>query len=102
MVDGYSNFLFLSKDSKPKVAGHLEHALKRIIDNYIKRHADQLIVTPHLLRHTFCTEMSQSGIPIKELQYIMGYSDVSTTINTYTHSSYSATKQAFDKIAASL
>ena len=101
MVDGYSNFLFLDKDGKPKVAGHLEHALKRIVDNYNKSHTDQLIVTPHVLRHTFCTEMAQARMPIKELQYIMGHSDVSTTMNTYTHSSYSAAKQAFDKIAAS-
>lgn len=38
IIDGYTGFLFLDKDGKPKVAGHLEHALKRIVDNYNKSH----------------------------------------------------------------
>lgn len=101
LIDGYSGFIFLDKDGKPKVAGHLEHAMKRIVNHYNDSHTDKLVVTPHVLRHTFCTEMAQAGMPIKELQYIMGHADVGTTMNIYTHSSYEAAKQAFDKIAAS-
>ena len=44
IIDGYTGFLFLDKDGKPKVAGHLEHALKRIVDNYNKSHTDKLTV----------------------------------------------------------
>lgn len=101
IVGGHIGFLFLDKDGKPKVAGHLEHAMKRIVDNYNKSHNDKLVVTPHILRHTFCTEMAQAGMPVKELQYLMGHSDVGTTMNIYTHSSFDAAKQAFEKIAAS-
>lgn len=101
MVDGHTGFVFLDKDGKPKVAGHLEHAMKRIVDNYNKSHDDQLQVTPHVLRHTFCTNMAQAGMPTKELQYLMGHSDVGTTLGIYTHSGYEAAEKALEKIAAS-
>lgn len=99
IVGGHTGFLFLDKDGKPKVAGHMEHAMKRIVDNYNKSHTDKLVVTPHVLRHTFCTEMAQAGMPVKELQYLMGHADANTTMNTYTHMSFEAAKQAFDRIA---
>lgn len=98
IVDGYTGFLFLDKDGKPKVAGHLEHALKRIVDNYNKTHTDKLFVTPHVLRHTFCTKMATAGMGLKSLQYLMGHSDAYTTLNTYTHSSYEAAERAMAKV----
>lgn len=101
LINGHSGFLFLDKDGKPKVAGHLEHAMKRIIDNYNKSHDDKLpSITPHVLRHTFCTEMANAGMEIKNLQYLMGHADAYTTLNTYTHSSYVAAEKAHAKIAA--
>ena len=32
LIDGHTGFLFLDKDGKPKVAMHLEHVMKRIVD----------------------------------------------------------------------
>lgn len=101
IIDGCTGFLFLDKDGKPKVAGHLEHALKRIVDNYNRSHADQLTVTPHILRHTFCTDMAEAGMDLKSLQYIMGHADAYTTVNVYAHSSYEATERAVAKIVQS-
>ena len=99
IIDGHTNFLFLDKDGKPKVAGHLEHALKRIVDSYNKTHADRLTVSPHVLRHTFCTDMAAAGMDWKSLQYIMGHADAYTTANVYAHSSYEAAERAIAKIA---
>ena len=99
VVDGKSGFLFLDKDEKPKVAGHFEHAIKRIVDKYNATHFDQLTVTPHILRHTFCTKLARAGMPVKELQYIMGHSDVGTTLRIYTHLDYAAA-QSFQKFSA--
>ena len=42
-------------------------------------------ITPHVCRHTFCSNMAKSGMNPKTLQYIMGHSDISVTMNTYTH-----------------
>ena len=40
---------------------------------------------PHVCRHTYCTNMAKSGMNPKALQYLMGHSDISVTLNTYTH-----------------
>lgn len=42
-------------------------------------------VTPHVCRHTFCSNMAKSGMNPKTLQKIMGHSDIGVTLNTYTH-----------------
>lgn len=100
MIDGHSGFLFLDKDGKPKVAGHLEHAMKRMVDKYNQTHVDKIKVTPHVLRHTFCTNMAQQDVRLKELQYLMGHSDAGTTMNIYTHSNYEAAEKAFRQAAS--
>ncbi len=102
VIDGHTGFLFLDKDFKPKVAGHLEHSIKRLVDRYNKTHDDQLpTITPHVLRHTFCTEMAAAGMEIKSLQYLMGHSDVYTTLNIYTHSSYENAANELAKVVGS-
>ena len=39
-------------------------------------------MTPHTLRHTFCTEMAKAGMN-KTLQYIMGHKDIKMTLGYY-------------------
>ena len=46
------------------------------------------LTRPHVLRHTFCTNMSNAGMDLKSLQYLMGHSDASVTMNVYTHVNY--------------
>ena len=40
---------------------------------------------PHVCRHTYCSNMAKSGMNPKTLQYLMGHSDISVTMNVYTH-----------------
>ena len=102
LIDGHTGFLFLDKDGKPKVAMYLEHVMKRIVDRYNDAHEDKLpSITPHVLRHTFCTEMANSGIDLKSLQYLMGHSDAGVTLNVYTHASYEAAENAMRKAVGS-
>lgn len=96
IIDGYKDFVFLDTHNKPKVAGHLQHAMKRFIDRYNLENPHQpLIVTPHILRHTFCTNMYLSNLSIKSLQYIMGHDDISTTLGIYTQANYTAIADDF-------
>ena len=42
-------------------------------------------VTPHTLRHTFCTRMAHAGMNPKALQYIMGHASIRMTLDYYAH-----------------
>ena len=78
IVDGYSGFLLLDKDDKPKVALHIENEMRWAMKKYKKLYPDKPLphITPHVFRHTFCTNMANAGMDIKTLQYVMGHSDV--------------------------
>lgn len=42
-------------------------------------------ITPHIYRHTYCSNMAKSGMNPKTLQYLMRHCDIGVTLNTYTH-----------------
>ena len=46
------------------------------------------LTRPHVCRHTYCSNMAKSGMNPKTLQYLMGHSDISVTMNVYTHISF--------------
>ena len=99
MIDGYTGFLFLDKNGLPMVALHWEHYFKHIRNKYNSIYKIQLPkITPHVCRHTFCSNMAKSGMNPKTLQYIMGHSDISVTLNTYTHIKFEDAKAEFDRV----
>ena len=86
IIDGYSGFLYLDKNSMPMVALHWEKYFQHICDKYNSIYRVQMPkVTPHVCRHTYCSHMASSGFNPKHLQYLMGHSDIGVTLNTYTH-----------------
>jgi integrase len=86
MVDGYVGFLFLDGEGLPLVAMHWEHRFNHMVKRYNDIYKVQMPnITPHVCRHTYCSNMARSGMNPKTLQYLMGHSDISVTMNTYTH-----------------
>ncbi len=86
MIGGYSGFLYLDKNGNPMLALHWQHYFQHILKKYNSIYKVQMPkVTPHVCRHTFCSNMAKSGMNPKSLQYIMGHADISVTLNTYTH-----------------
>ena len=99
IIGGYTGFLFLDKNEMPMVALHWEHYFKHIRTKYNKIYKIQLPkITPHVCRHTFCSNMAKSGMSPKTLQYIMGHADISITLNTYTHLKFDDAKVEFDRV----
>ena len=89
MIGGKSRFLYLDKNGMPMVALHWEKYFQHICDKYNSIYKVQMPkITPHVCRHTFCSNMAKSGMNPKTLQYIMGHSDIGVTLNTYTHIGY--------------
>lgn len=100
IINGYTGFLFLDKNGMPMIALHWEHYFKHILNKYNSIYKVQLPkITPHVCRHTFCSNMARSGMSPKTLQYIMGHSDISVTLNTYTHLTFDDAKAEFDRVA---
>lgn len=102
-IDGYKNFLFLNQSGYPKVASSYESMFKGLVKKYNKQHKeDEALpnITPHTLRHTFCTRLANAGMNPKALQYIMGHSNITMTLNYYAHATYASAKAEMDRLAA--
>lgn len=57
------------------------------------------LTRPHVCRHTFCSNMAKSGMNPKTLQYIMGHSDISVTLNVYAHVNFDDAKAEVLRVA---
>ena len=85
-VDGYTGFLFIDRLGHPMVSLHWDNCFKAIRRKYDLTHSEPLpTITPHVCRHTYCSNMAKRGMNPKVLQYLMGHSDISITLNVYTH-----------------
>lgn len=101
VIDSYSNFLMLNGKGLPQVASSYNMVLKGLVKKYNKTHDDELPeISPHSLRHTFCTKMANKGMTPNTLQYIMGHSDISMTLNYYAHGSFGSAKAEMERICA--
>ena len=100
IIDGYTGFILLDKNDKPKVALHIENEFRWAMKKYDKLYPDRPLphITPHVFRHTFCTNMANAGMDLKSLQYLMGHSDAGVTMNVYTHASYDSAQAAMRKV----
>ena len=101
LINGYGGFLFLDKDGNPETALHWQHHFKWSVAKFNRTHPGRnLKISPHICRHTYCSNMAKTGINPKILQYLMGHSDISVTLNTYTHVKLEDAKKELKKIAS--
>ena len=85
VVDGYSNFVFVSERGKLHTRENVATQIKQIVREYNQEHPDNPIseFTTHQLRHTFATQLCKNSDDLKAIQSILGHADISTTLNVY-------------------
>ena len=101
-IDGYTDFVFLNRFGGLHTQGTLNKVYKRIIRDcndaeFLKSENPPVLLpnfSSHTLRHTFTTRLCESGMNIKLIQDILGHSDISTTMDIYTHVTQEARNQA--------
>ena len=85
-IDGYSGFLFYDDNGMLFDAMHWQYRFNYMVGRYNDIYRVQMPnITPHVCRHTYCSNMAKSGMNTETLQYLMGHSDISVTMNVYTH-----------------
>lgn len=103
IIDGYTLFLKLSKYNgiySSTCSKEIGQIIRTVFKNYNKNYPDNpLSVTPHILRHTFCTEWVHKNIGVKNVQYLMGHSKADITLNIYADSSYEKARKAMESLS---
>lgn len=101
MIDGYKDFLFINRNGNPNVAVNYEAMFRKLVNKYNSKHDEQLPrITPHVMRHTFCTRLANAGMNPKALQYVMGHSNITITLNLYAHASLETVKAELQRFVA--
>ena len=100
-IDGYKDFLFINRNGNPNVAVNYEAVFRKLVNKYNSKHEEQLPrITPHVMRHTFCTRLANAGMNPKALQYVMGHSNITITLNLYAHASLETVKAELQRFVA--
>ena len=100
-LDGFKNFLFLSKsdtlmDSRVwgKIFRRIYAEFKKEYPEYEKQD-EYSPITAHILRHTFCTDLVKAHVDEKTITSIVGHSSFKTTMDIYTYYDFSKISEDF-------
>jgi len=74
-----------------------KNRVQRIIKETAKKVGIPERVTPHVLRHSFATEMYHKGVPAEDICRMMGHDSIEET-SLYIHVSDELKKEALEKI----
>lgn len=98
-VDGYKNFVFLSHVTG-KCLNHnsVRRMMKTIVGMNDEREVKLPNISPHILRHTMCCRLAESGCDIKVIQYLIGHTDLRTTMQVYNHIDITRVRREMNKI----
>ncbi|MEG2234796.1 MAG: tyrosine-type recombinase/integrase, partial [Oscillospiraceae bacterium] len=55
-------------------------------------------VTPHILRHTYITNLLLAGVDIKTVQYLAGHEKAKVTLDIYAHLTYNQPEDLIAKV----
>lgn len=82
-----SKALFIRHKGKPDKKGDMRltaRSVQRMVKKYVNKIKLPVEVTPHVLRHSFATDLLMAGADLRSVQEMLGHKNVSTT-QIYTH-----------------
>ena len=84
------NYLFLNKDGRQLTLRGLEF----ILDKIEEKTGEYVDLHPHLLRHSFATQLLSGGADLRVIQELLGHASINTT-QIYTHVSEEKVKKEY-------
>ena len=57
-------------------------------------------LTPHVLRHSYCTGLVHRGLDVKSVQYLMGHASAGITLDIYSHVKYADVREKLLDLAS--
>lgn len=86
------DYLFVNRLGDPLTAGGIEYILKQIM----KKTGLTGSLHPHMLRHTFATDMLNNGADMRTVQELLGHASLSST-QIYTHVTKDALQRNYNQ-----
>ncbi|MBA4700284.1 MAG: site-specific integrase [Ruminococcus sp.] len=99
VVDGYSDFVFVSESGTPLYAVSVNKQLYAMVNRYNKAtNNDFPIISINTFRHNGCTNMAENEVDIKTMQYIMGHKNPKMILKVYDKLNMDRVKKQMDKM----
>lgn len=81
-----------------KIAHHVEAKLGAKAKRGGFTYTINFEVTPHILRHTYITNLLLAGVDVKTVQYLAGHERAKITLDIYTHLTYNRPEEILSKV----
>lgn len=78
--ENHDGYIFVWEDGRSYDPNYISHLFTKAMTDFGRPE-----ITLHKLRHTCCSLLINKGWDLKKLQYWLGHSDASTTLNIYSH-----------------